>query len=236
MQRTLSFGPSRFSKGNGNTLGGLNVAKFPFPDANLVVAYNLDNLSDSFAGNTLTNNGGVAFVPGKIGSAAQFDANEKNLRSTSFTFPTGDFTLSLWLNPTSYLGSQNQFVASSGVNGGPYGALIFLFGSNNNSLYFLAQGTNTLQLGPYTVTTAAWQHILMRRSGSTLTAWVNGVQVGSGSSTGALNHGGNTGITIGASPTGSPSRCLVDALAVWSRALTDTEIATIYNSGEGAEY
>jgi hypothetical protein len=64
----------------------------------LIAFYKLGDTSDSSGnGNTLTNEDGVAFVNGKIGSAAEFNGSNWLYTNTTQNFGN-QFTVSCWLN------------------------------------------------------------------------------------------------------------------------------------------
>src|SRR4029079_11514384 len=82
--------------------------------APVVACYTLDEAAnaaavDAYTLETLTQFGGVGSAPGKVGLGRLFNAvNKTYLRSTNprFSLPTGDFTVSAWINPTSFVGSD----------------------------------------------------------------------------------------------------------------------------------
>lgn len=203
---------------------------------NLLAFYKLDNLTDSSGnGNTLTNNGGVTFSSGKIGNAADFDGT--NSLDSNFVIPdTGDFTIASWFNL-----SQEQPFALLG-NGLEWGSGFIELGSSDPGLQdqvfrvyitdYTTSGAALASDAPLNL--ASWNHIILKRSGSTFNMWINGVlQASTFEYSGGINSGSGL-LTIGKS-TYTHHVGQIDAVGIWNRALNSTEVAELYNSGNGLE-
>jgi len=200
--------------------------------------FNGDGSDASGNGRTLTLQGGVGFTSGLLGQALSLPGNVneyagRTVDDTAFDFGAGDFTIQTWVDYTSTTNEQVLIEKFSGQTG-PGWTLTKL---SSNQYQFYADpigGTNSSVLS---ITTGVWHQVVAERSGNTLTIYFDDTVV-------ATNTGFN--VTITTSPNGllvgkrdpADGRGLAtdgaeDETAIWSRALSNTEIASLYNSGAG---
>jgi hypothetical protein len=192
----------------------------PGLQSGLLAFYKLDDLTDASGnGNTLTNDNGVTFTSGKIGNAATFNNTNKLLSPVSVPFGSAA-TISVWAKPTTLDNS--------------YGTIVGYFPGLNVAI----SNSNTITVDDFTqpfiwgpsVSIDTWYHIVVKVENSVCYVYVNGSLVTSQNS---ILQTGNV-LKIGAEAndyfTGQ-----IDAIGVWNRALTDSEIAELYNSGSGLE-
>ena len=85
--------------------------------------------------------------------------------------------------------------------------------------------------------TGVWTHMVMTFNGSTeLKLFVNGSQVGSTITTaGTFSFNNTSNLWFGKS-SGDPFDGMVDEIGIWSRTLSDAEITSLYNGGNGLTY
>jgi len=106
-----------------------------------------------------------------------------------------------------------------------------------NNLHFYARPSIILTSPPISISSGAWHHILVRRTGSQYQINYDGAVVVAGSDPGPIpptaaplligkrnENDGRNFATDG----------LIDEVAIWSRALSDAEIAALFNGGKGA--
>jgi len=176
--------------------------------------------ADSVGGNTgtLTNMpSATAWVSGKIGSALTFPAgNDYVIAGSSISTSRTSSSFSAWIN-TSTTGDRKVI-----SYGGDHPLQVF--GSQARMCY----GGCTGGVGP-TITNSTWHLMAVVASGSGRRIYVDGVDVGglgvgSGSATGAPNFGRYSG-------GGYDYIGLIDDPAIWSNALSPTEVLAIYNLG-----
>ena len=196
----------------------------------LLAFYNLSDLTDASGnGNTLTNNNGVTFSAGKVGNAMNCNGGSSWLSTDLGT--TSQFTASLWISlPTNgtdqhfisnwNLGNNSFFMARGG-NGALYGAI--------NSSIFNWDGNNT----PISDQTYPWIHFVFAYDGSNVKVYTHGQNTNTVASGGSVNL---STLNIGRlSGVGGPTGQL-DAVGIWSRALTSGEVTELYNAGTGKEH
>lgn len=203
---------------------------------NLQAFYRLSDTTDS-SGNskTLTNNGSVSFSTGKIGNAASFSdsAGGQYLTSPVNGYSANGMSVSLWFKKT---GSKSTSGLISAVSADRTGWTVIREGGD---WFFLAgNGSWSVQTSGLVSTSASqnWTHLAITDDGSTMKFYVNGSSVATASTPtyasaavklGVFPHfGGNNGQTFDG---------LIDAAGIWHRALTETEVGTLYGSGNGYE-
>ena len=156
----------------------------------------LDSSTNNF---TVTRNGNTTqgtFSPfSQTGWSNYFDGSGDYLNKTSGTITlSGDFTLEYWMYPTSvgsYPTTYSTFNAIAVAS-----AMYAQFALNGTTFTFsCGNGSSDGAIGSYTATLNQWQHHAIVRSGTTVTAYVNGVSVGTRTSSVAFNL---TSLGIGA--------------------------------------
>jgi hypothetical protein len=213
------------------------ILSFPFiqkhkPKAltdNLLAFYKLSNTSDSSGNNrSLTNNGGVTFAPGKIGNAAVLGADQT--LSASFEIPEGQKSLSLW------------FLRSSSINGGGFANYTYIvlgfnlgdpsgIGLTITDTGVLLEVANEVEYND-----DIWHHICATYDGALLKTFIDGAQVTNAEPPyNVLAQGGCDSFVIKEEFGFARGAIKVDATGIWNRALSDAEVASLYNSGTGIE-
>jgi hypothetical protein len=231
---TNSNGPSMVVYSSASS--AINIPDFPM--SGLLAFWKLDNVNDASGnGNTLTNNNSVTFGAGKIGVAATFDGSNHLSRSSSSNWilsGTGA-TVNFWL--------RRSGSAASELIGNRIGAVYCPWAlalDSNNKLRLLSNvggGWAVTSGGSYgntTIPDETWVMITIRKNTNGITVLING--------------SADSGITNVSSPTNTSSSPLyigsggdgsfvgsVDAIGFWSRSITDEEVTTLYNSGNGVE-
>jgi len=178
----------------------------------------------SGSGNNGTLSGGVGPIEGKLGQALSFDGVDDyiSLGNNNFQF-NNDFTVSAWVNDrnTGVTGIQ-QIIGTSGRRWG--------LGRDSAGIYF-AFYDGTLRKISYNATTNQWLHLVGVKSPSGSEFFVDGVSVGTYSSTSSIVYfSGDTDIG------GDPSLARywngsIDDTRVYNRALSAGEVTQLYNLG-----
>ena len=195
---------------------------------NLLAFYKLSDTSDSSSNNrTLTNNGNVSFASGKIGNAAVFDGS--NWMEQAFTLDSlnsGDFTMGAWIKSVgSYNTTYPQIVCTSNNGGG------LAYRMDTQEFYYACQNGGEFILGYGLPVDEQWHFILIKKTGTEYKLFVdnNSVTGNSESTFGAGN------MLIGSIQGSYGFNGQIDAVGIWNRALSDAEVAELYNNGTGLE-
>jgi len=216
-----------------------------------------ENLTDATGnGNTATNHNTTTFAAGIIGNGALLQETTPNYfsmsDSTSWAFGTGDFTISAWVKFNSFYGGSNQAIysQSDGSSNNRIRVEMRNNGSGDYQAAFFAEIGGSVVADYHTpdgadnafTSTGTWYNVVWVRSGTTLTAYINGVANTQhvGTAIGSSSLGDISGSAyLGIENEGSLNNALdgtLDEVGVWNRALTPTEITAIYNSGVGCQY
>jgi hypothetical protein len=192
---------------NPATIGDVN-----FADVELLLHMGGSNGSTTFTdsssnGLTVTANGNaqISTTQSKFGgSSAYFDGNGDYLtasHASNFNFGSGDFTAEVWFNvPAGAPSGIEPFIttaAGQGVTGTDFQGI--WFGLYQGQYYFLAstnQSSWDVVIAAGTPPTDTWTHFCVVRSGNTFTLYVNGVSIGTTTSSGTLTNSNNL-IAIG---------------------------------------
>ena len=196
---------------------------------NLLAFYKLDNTNDSSGNNrTLTNNGNVSFASGKIGNAASFDGQNYFSSTGNAVLGTSDFSVAGWVNATNLDSSQKMYYVG-GSNGFTISLMDGILHTAN------ADVADLYDFNSSDITNNSWFHLLVKRSGAIFTAYVNGQSIGTHDSGDIIEFTGDSqfvGAYIGG---GYNLEGQIDAVGIWNRALSDSEVAALYNNGTGLE-
>lgn len=227
--------------------------EFPYPpplppapttglSAGLTAFWKMDDLTD-FSGNnyTLTNYGYVTFEPGKIGNAAYFNGSPQSLILSGLRVATSaGYTLSCWakysdtinLTPLFFQAEPFTWCGTPLVALGPTGAIVGSQAcSEPNANTDTDVSNNPLPDTDWHMYTAAYD-------GQTLKFYVDGQLFAQDTFDGAAN-GIDTwtirDLYIGSGVNEYYSEKWIDGFGIWSRALTEAEITSLYNNGNGTE-
>jgi uncharacterized repeat protein (TIGR02543 family) len=145
---------------------------------------------------------------------------------------TDNLSISMWINfsadPTSNL------VTLWGHQDGPQ----FNLGKISSANYNIGWWTNGtgVTTSSLAFSTNTWYHIVLVKSGSSITFYRNGVSAGS-STTSDITINPSCAY-IGGDTYSTPQvfNGRIDEVGIWKRTLTSTEVAALYNSGSGLTY
>ena len=222
----------------------------------LFAAYNGEsNTNDSFGSNNGTAQGGLTYTSGKIGNAFQFNGTTSyvSLPNNSFKF-TGNFSVSLWFYCKTSSNAQT-LINGYDYNGSASGGWVLnIFGNTNFLEYQTYVNTQANSKSRYRIPfntstyNNQWVHIVLTRVSSTSTkVYINGTEVSGSFFTGSVSDNptyltncyseiGGMFVTSGGFINPCDNGTKIDAVNVWQKELTATEITELYNSGNGAQY
>ncbi|MDP2668718.1 MAG: LamG-like jellyroll fold domain-containing protein [bacterium] len=220
-------------------------------DENPAIHNNLiaDSSGSGNNGTLLTNNGSTnKSVAGQIDRAVNFDGNDDNVNlgdNTSLRFGTGSFTIAAWIKPATLDGTDtiNSLRVIGKDNYPTKWWVIDLNDADNDNIAnveFEAKGdsgnSGSTQSTGELVSVNAWTHIVIVYDRGSFQAhyYGNGVfdstQIISASFTDTLNIAGSN-IYLG-SGSWNNFNGLIDDVRIYNRALSASEIQTIYDGGE----
>jgi Concanavalin A-like lectin/glucanases superfamily/PEP-CTERM motif len=201
--------------------------------------FNGNGLDSSGNGLNLTLAGSPSFGPGLFGQALSLDNNPSQYAilsadPTAFNFGSNDFTIQVWVNFNTFGSDIQTLIEKFTGAGGPGWSLTAI----NNSLQFYADGLPAVNSSAVSITTGTWNQIVVARQGTTLDIYLNDSLVASDSSyVGAITTSslplliGNRNSEDGRNYDVNGS---LDEIALWNRALSTSEIASLWNNGAGA--
>lgn len=207
---------------------------------NLVAYYKLDGNSNDSVGSNNGTDTSVSYSSsyGKINQGASFNGSSSfiSLGSGVDSFSDGDknWTVGMWVNIQAFnlLGSIITFGSRD------RGIRVRNDGGNANKINFFINsgGLNYIDIYSSVLSTNTFQYLTFTRSGSTFTAYLNGVSIGSGSSSVSLETSNGNTLLGKEKINGRYLNGYIDEVGIWSRALSTDEVSQLYNSGAGLQY
>ena len=164
-----------------------------------------------------------------LSGATSFDGSDDKIEMNDpIITGTGDFTFSAWIKIGA---SKTQFICGNYGSGNTSGVEFYVHSSNTIKLYL---GGNVESAS--TVSTGVWSQVAVTRHNGTCQIYINGNINGSSVSlTG--NIGGSNNFTIGKG-SDYDTEAFTDSIAnvgIWNRALSSSEIESIYWKGQYAD-
>lgn len=221
----------------GTTLKEGLISCWEFDETSGTTAY------DSHGANDGVNNGALINQAGLLDKAYRSQGSNSN----RIELPTGlikgnsAITISMWVKFTSISGTQGLF--SYWYSLGNQSVLIAI---NDGDIRYYTYSDDSFpnQVGGTfnkTFTTGVWQHLVCSYDGTTMRAYLDGIECSTTySRTGVLgdssDHEGYISNYYRSGGTTNSLNGYVDQTGAWSRALSLDEIQTLYNNGAGRAY
>ena len=137
----------------------------------------------------------------------------------------GDFAISFWFNADT-APTYTSLIQSGSNSSYNDGFRIYRY-SNTTLAFWKGQGGYSNIFGDIgTTATGSWHHIVVTRSGSTSTFYLNGSSIDTGTDSQSY-----TSTAFQMSFTTYPFDGLMDEVALWDSALSASNVTSIYNSG-----
>lgn len=198
---------------------------------------------------TLTNTGTTTYAAAKINNGADFGTanTTKYLSRTGYIVSDGALSFSLWIKQRTEISSGTQTFIMCGSESTAL-TLSYDYNAGTRRLQLIRERNNLSSATiNYTITlgTSNFYHIVGSYNGSLIILYVNGTAVSTASSSlnGTTNWSPGGGyFVLGAKrdandgTVSSYSSSYIDEVAVYSRAITDSEVSSLYNIGYGATY
>lgn len=207
----------------------------------LISYYKEEDANDYYASNNLTAVGGTSYVAAKINNGASFDGSGDYQKGGDvMDFDQGDsWSISCWVKRNETGASGGLVTKYDDVN--DKGWAVYFNSGNGIRVFMNSSATNGYQRvtnNTFTDTTS-YHHVVATYNGSTKaqTIWYDGDSKTltdertnlSAATTNAIEF------NIGAFNNGSFAdiNAIIDEVGVWGKVLSSTEIADLYNSGNG---
>ena len=151
----------------------------------------------------------------------------------AFDFGAGDFTVQAWVYYNSTAGEQ---VAVEKLDG-PSSPGWSLTKITNNTFLLHTSGTPNLTGNLVGITTGQWHHLVVRRDGADAELFFDNDSIGTANfGTGSISDTARPlllGKRNDGDGRGFAMNGRLDEVAIWTRALSNEEIGTLYNEGNG---
>lgn len=182
-----------------------------------------------------TNTSTLHDASGILGSAFSLNGSSQDFRktSTSLNFSgTNNFTFNIWVYKTSN-GSANAMAYSPDGNSNFF--QIQPYSGADNHTYFYRGGTG---IDSTVISLNAWHMLTMTYDGSNIRSYIDGSESSGSPVANSTSHtNGTDNLYVGSKNHSTgwfPGK--VDAVGIWTRALSGSEITSLYNSGAGLDY
>ena len=230
----------------------LNPYRFAAADTgikdNLVAWYDLEETTgtrvDAHGTYDLTENGTIGSTTGVVGTAADHTGtNPDSLYhpdDAAFDI-TGDLTVAGWIDTSSIGTGTTSIISKIDGTGNQRSFLLYRTGSN---IRFLVNsdgtsGGNVLITSTASISANTWYFVVgVFKANDVIELWVDGASAATPVSAPASLFNSTARLELFSYNTGvtSTSPATLDSVAIWSRALSSGEIATLWNSGSGVAY
>lgn len=202
----------------------------------LLSYYKLNSNSNDSFGNNNGVDTSITYGSGKVGNGAVFTSanNSKIIIGNSSAFAVnGNSSISFWIKPTSFAIRQNPFEYGSYTSWGS----LNLFQDGQLSFYYTplnSGGFLNPNTGANKLTLNQWVHVVLVRNyaNNTIKIYFNSVEVMNHTTTGTGANPSSGDAVIGKGYAGGGG-ALIDEFSIYNIALTQTQINSIYNAGNG---
>jgi hypothetical protein len=184
----------------------------------------------------------ATYGPGNVGKAFSFNGTDAYVqvpKSTAWDFGSKDFTIDLWVNFTTVKNSgclgciDNAFIADDqGAGNIPK----WIFALSAGVLTFVTGEPAFLAQTPFSPTPGTWYLVSVTKASGTYMMWINGVPSTATSQTDNTPIAPpNVPLTIGEAEGLGFLDGFIDEVEIFSRALTASEMAAIFNAGSAGK-
>ena len=209
----------------------------------LAAYYGFDGSGADFSGNgrDVSLFGGAGFATGLFGQALDLHRNisqfaQRPADDAVLNFGSGEFTIQTWVSFNSISGEQVLMEKFSGMSGPGWTLSMVNDSWAFRAWHFYALPSAWLASPSQTIELGVWHQVLIRREGIEFDLFYDGTVVASTSNPNAVPDT-SMPLLIGKrndlDGRGFPLDGRIDETAIWTRALSDNEVAYLYNRGAG---
>jgi len=156
----------------------------------------------------------------------------------TFKIPTGDFSISFWINSTSFV--NNARLLGSKQDSANYGFRIYVTSAGVMNVNVYDGTTSSAIVGSTALSIdEGFQHVVLTSDGSNgdTVLYLDNSSVGSDSTgAGYVQPTDTTVLKIGSSLSSDKFDGVFDEIGIFDKVLTSTEVSELYNSGDGLAY
>lgn len=231
--------------------------QYPFVENLLtsgVAYYKLDessgNAADSIGSRTLTNTGTSTYGAAKINNGADFGTSNTtkwlNTSTDNYGIDGSSITIAGWININTQISSGFHTLFGQGSTASFTGQYVEYDynGGTRRLLFYREKGAVGVDGPTYntTLTAGTWYHIAYTYDGTNVRGYINGSLVAgptaaSGNGSSVMTNGfGICDRFYSGAALGNKTDMKADEVGIWSRALSASEITSLYNSGNGIQY
>ncbi len=221
-------------------VGTVNVAAAcTAPPSDMAAWYPGDNNGRDIArGNNAVLQNGTTFAPGKVGQAFSFDGVDDQVVAPHNASQNGgtQITIDAWINLSSSGHGRPiaQKRSAGNIGGYTFETTHSPFGPDNGLQWaIMISGVfHILQTPANVLTLGTFQHVAATYDGAMMRIYVNGMEKANMAATGTIDSRTDP-LVIGRNATNPASdwQGLIDELELFNRALSQPEIAAIFNAG-----
>lgn len=207
----------------------------------LIAWYTLDSNSNSSTNQyNLTTTGNPAILTGKKGNAFNYTGIGNYSQSAINSPITGSSnrTMALWYKPdtNSSALTNGKLLGGETDNGAGKNDMIAVYGANINPRCFIWTNGGDSACPNNVLRVSQWIFIAYTYNGTAIQIYINGTSVtNTTSAMSTTAHKIEIGREVQRAYGGTPNG-LIDEVAIWNRTLTDAEIKSLWNSGNGLTY
>ena len=163
----------------------------------------------------------------------QFQSGDSVDLGNGFTYSMDEFAISIWTK-NNMASNVAWTLIEKGASGNPKWGM---YAHDNGDFYMSHFGLDSASTPTSNrPTNNKWIHIVYNYNSTHVSLWYNGTLIETATatgSTGVLNYNTWIGARIGSE---NPYVGFMDDLGIWDRALTESEVLELYNSGDGLFY
>jgi hypothetical protein len=204
------------------------------PDAGLVAWWPGDGNTNDIVGNHHGTLRGGSFSAGKVSQAFDFTGKSDflDVPNTETLNVRSAITIEAWIKP--HIWNGNARILQKGNGDDQY----FLIGDDSGRLRLQLKGVSSPDLFGVLPGTGTWHHVAATYDGSLMKLFLDGGMIAWQVATGLISRGSGGNLAVGRKPDGGSYEQfdgLIDEVAIYSRALSDSEILTIANAGSAGK-
>jgi hypothetical protein len=210
------------------------------PPSGMVAWYPAEaNANDIKGGNNGTPRVSTTYAAGKVGQAFQFStfngsaSTQVNVADSPSLRLTNGLTIDAWINPNAPGVADNPILVKgnlSSANSQPYSILFVNAGASDNRIIFRVGNASTFDsvVSNSNILLNTYTHVAVTYDGTTMSIYVNGsLDAFKTTTIGTLNQN-SLPLAIGGGAADFSGA--VDELEIYNRALSQTEIQSVYNA------